>query len=306
MIQIKPREDFNLDVLLSHGLSKLVSQSVASFSPKDLSIGVSNGVGCSEGRNRTDEEEKKEFTNCKMQLSALVRGVSRSTRAVPASRVGGEASVPGFSSARHASSNGSPSVLREQNDSHLLFRAKGRRDSRVERRFAPNLPEQRSSRGPGNALGVLIKTPIKNGRAAPHRCETWRGIKRPVVQRRRAPRRRRPSLMHMEAGSRRRRKLVTIRPNKTSRDSDGDVAETVSERGVTPDQNESLVPSRHNGTATWTLRKARRQQQQATFAALTGPYVKVPKKRYGDADKTSGHALSRRYVICASAAYSRE
>lgn len=49
-------------------------------------------------------------------------------------------------------------VLREQNDSHLLFRAKGRRDSRVERRFAPNLPGQRSSRGPGNALGVLIKT----------------------------------------------------------------------------------------------------------------------------------------------------
>jgi len=48
-------------------------------------------------------------------------------------------------------------VLREQNDSHLLFRAKGRRDSRVER-FAPNLPEQRSFRGPGNAFGVLIKT----------------------------------------------------------------------------------------------------------------------------------------------------
>ena len=49
-------------------------------------------------------------------------------------------------------------VLQEQNDSHLLFRAKGRRDSRVERRFAPNLPEQRSSRGSGNALRVLIKT----------------------------------------------------------------------------------------------------------------------------------------------------
>jgi len=30
-----------------------------------------------------------------MQLSALVRGVSRSTRAVPAGRVGGGASVPG-------------------------------------------------------------------------------------------------------------------------------------------------------------------------------------------------------------------
>lgn len=49
-------------------------------------------------------------------------------------------------------------VLREQNDSHLLFRAKGRRDSRVERRFAPNLPGQRFSQGPRNALGVLIKT----------------------------------------------------------------------------------------------------------------------------------------------------
>lgn len=56
---------------------------------------MSIGVGCSEGRNGADKEEKKEFTNCKMQLSALVRGVSRSTRAVPASRVGGEASVPG-------------------------------------------------------------------------------------------------------------------------------------------------------------------------------------------------------------------
>jgi len=40
-----------------------------------------------------------------------------------------------------------------------------------------------------------------------------------------------------------------------SRDSDGDVAETVSEGETIPDQNESLVPSRHNGTATWTLRK---------------------------------------------------
>jgi len=67
---------------------------VASFPPKNLSIRVSKGVEYSEGRNGT-EEEKKEFTNCKMQLSALVRGVSRFTRAIPAGRVGGEASVPG-------------------------------------------------------------------------------------------------------------------------------------------------------------------------------------------------------------------
>lgn len=46
-------------------------------------------------RNGTDEEGKKEFTNCKMQLSAFVRGVSRSGGAGPAVRVGGEASVPG-------------------------------------------------------------------------------------------------------------------------------------------------------------------------------------------------------------------
>lgn len=48
-----------------------------------------------ESRSGADEEEKKEFTNCKMQLSALVRGVSRSARAGPAGRVGGGASVPG-------------------------------------------------------------------------------------------------------------------------------------------------------------------------------------------------------------------
>lgn len=56
---------------------------------------MSKGVGYSESRNGADKEEKKEFTNCKMQLSALVRGVSRSIRAVPVGRVGGEASVPG-------------------------------------------------------------------------------------------------------------------------------------------------------------------------------------------------------------------
>ncbi|KAL0133051.1 hypothetical protein PUN28_000654 [Cardiocondyla obscurior] len=69
--------------------------SVASICSKDSSIRMSKGAGRREGRNGADEEEKEEFTNCKMQLSALVRGVSRSTRAVPAGRVGGEASVPG-------------------------------------------------------------------------------------------------------------------------------------------------------------------------------------------------------------------
>lgn len=48
-------------------------------------------------------------------------------------------------------------VLREQNDSHLLFWAKGRRDSRVERHFTPNLPGQRSSRGPGKRARSINK-----------------------------------------------------------------------------------------------------------------------------------------------------
>lgn len=56
---------------------------------------MSKGVEYREGMSRADEEGKKEFTNCKMQLSALVRRVSRFTRAVPAGRVGGEVSVPG-------------------------------------------------------------------------------------------------------------------------------------------------------------------------------------------------------------------
>ncbi|EGI62429.1 hypothetical protein G5I_09213 [Acromyrmex echinatior] len=230
-----------------------------------------------------------------MQLSALVRGVSRSTRAVPAGRVGGEASVPGrvilhiqecavskntyrsasldnnklaanFMSFRWQDMPVATVVLQEQNDSHLLFRAKGRRDSRVERRFTPNLPEQRSSRRSGNALGVLIKTSIKNGHTAP--------VRRSAVSKGPSSNATAPTSELNAYGSRKpamskghstalKIAVTSLEShpswcdpsNKTLRNSDGDIAETVSERGAIPDQNESLVPSRHNGMATWTLRK---------------------------------------------------
>lgn len=45
-------------------------------------------------RENGGKKGKKEFTNCKMQLSALVRGLSRSAMADPTTRVGGD-SVPG-------------------------------------------------------------------------------------------------------------------------------------------------------------------------------------------------------------------
>ncbi|KYN00337.1 hypothetical protein ALC62_08828 [Cyphomyrmex costatus] len=117
-----------------------------------------------------------------MQLSALVRGVSRSTRAVPAGRVGGGASVPERVILMYIRKCMIGVSL--DNNKLAAFRAKGRRDSRVERRFAPNLPGQRSFHGSGNALGVLIKNALKmvatSLESHPNWCDSseneWRAI----------------------------------------------------------------------------------------------------------------------------------